>query len=153
MSSSTTSYAAGILTTQFDYAKCFFFANRFRTGQYTNGTGSSVDLAAGTILGTIFSSNKLTPQVSTATDGSQVPVGILANNVTVANGATVTLTYCWQGDVDTSQLTFGGSDTLATTISLTDSGTDTVIIGTIESILVSKGINPQTVVDNTIADN
>lgn len=153
MSSASTSYSGGLLTTQFTNGSVFVWEPRFRTGTYTNGTGSAVNLTTGTLMGVISSSNKLTPHVSTATDGSQVPRGVLAHDYTVANGATVTLSYCFQGDVDSALLTFGGSDTLATAITLTDSATNTVGIGTIEQLLVAIGINPITVTENTLADN
>lgn len=155
---STSSYSNGQLITQFDYSKLFLFNNRFFYYTYRNSTGSSASLVAGTLMGRQSSGShvgEVIPQVSSATDGSQVPMGILARDYTVANGATATVMICVAGDVDTSLLTFGGSDTMATVISLPDSaGTPNLTkIGCIQDLLMSKGIFPIVSTDNTIADN
>jgi hypothetical protein len=146
---------SGIQVNQFDYSKIFIGGNRYKTATYTNGTGSTVNLVAGTIMGRITSSNKVTPQVSSATNGSQVPMGILAAPYTVANGASVTVTYCVAGDVAREQITLGGSDTFATAITVNDSaGTpNTVPMGTIEDILIRSGIITVVTTENTFADN
>ena len=146
---------AGMLTTQFDYSKLFIWSNKFRTASYTNPTGSPITLTAGTIMGRVFSTNKVYPQVSTATDGSQVPMGILQNTYVVAGSATVTVSYCVCGDVAREQIILGGSDTFATVISLNDSASpaNTVKFGTIEDILIRSGIVTVATTENTIADN
>lgn len=153
--SATTSYANGILTTQYDYSKLFVWDNRYRTATYTNTTGSTVTLNPGTILGRIFASHLVVPQVSTATDGSQIPMGILRGTYVVANNASVTVTYCYSGDIDTAGVVFGGSDTINTPILFNSSvpAATTTQYGTIEDILVGKGINPVTATDNTHPDN
>lgn len=153
--SATTTNTGGILKTNFDYSKLFIYGNQWKNYSYTNGTGSTVNLTKGQIMGLIFSSSKVTPQVSTAIDGSQKPFGILANNYTVANGATVTVSVCVYGQVAVEGLTFGGSDTITTRISLDDNaGTpNKTYIGTIESLLIGIGINPITTTENTGFDN
>jgi len=153
--SQTTSYAGGILTANYDYSKLFLFGCKMRTATYTNSTGSTVNMAKGQIIGRINSSAKVKEQVSTAIDGSQVPRGILANNYTVANGATVTVTYCYQGEVDAAGIVFSSTDTMATPISLDDNaGTpNKTKIGVIEDLLVGIGIIPITVTENTGFDN
>lgn len=153
MSTGTGSYSGGIYTTQFNTTKIFGFGCRFRSGTYTAGGGGAT-LLKGTVMGRITSSGKLTPMVSTATDGSQVPVGILAHDYTVGASATVTVLYCFMGDVNGAMLVFSnGTDTIATAITVTDSGAATVPVGRIEDILVGKQINPITFDENTIADN
>ena len=149
---------ASILTTNFDTTKIFIGDNRYKTATYTNGTGSTVTLAKGTLLGRIFSTNKVTPHVSTATNGSEYPVGVLAEDYTVANGASVDVSFCYGGDINQGKLTLGGSDTLATVITrtYTDSGTDTVAVpmGTIEDLIVSRThINLVASTENTGYDN
>lgn len=153
--SSSSSYANGILSTSFNNAKRFIFDNQYITASYTNGTGSSVTLPAGRIMGLIFSTNKVTPRLTSGvTNGSQVPYGILASDYTVANGATVTVTLCISGQVDASLISdVADPADLTATVSLTDSGSATVVIGTIESIMVSKGLIPITVTENTYLDN
>jgi len=107
---------AGMLTVNFDNSKIFVWDNRFNKATYTNGTGSPVTLALGRLLGRISSSQKVTGHVSTATDGSEQPIGVLADDYTVAPGASVVVTFCDGGDVAQEKLILGGSDTLATLI-------------------------------------
>lgn len=147
---------SGILVTQFDYSKLFIWNNYFRTATYINKTGGTFTPTKGMVLGRIFSSNNVTGQVSTAIDGSQMPMGVLANNYpAVANNGTLTVTYCMWGKVAREGLTLGGSDTLATVITLNDSaGTpNTTQIGTIEDILIRSGIITEATTENTLADN
>ena len=124
-----------MLNTNYDIALLGLFAPVTATATYTNSTGSTATLAAGTLVGRVVATNKILPQVSSATDGSQDPIGILAANYTVANGATVTLTFYIQGEFDASLITFGGSDTLATNITVTG-----VIFGTLGDRLAGKGM-------------
>jgi len=124
-----------MLNTNYDIALLGLFAPVTATATYTNSTGSTAALAAGTLVGRVVANNKILPQVSSATDGSQDPIGILAANYTVANGATVTLTFYIQGEFDASLITFGGSDTLATNITVTG-----VIFGTLGDRLAGKGM-------------
>jgi|SRR6185437_2277536 len=147
--------SSGLLVTQFDYSKLFIWNPRFRTATYTNTTGSTVSLLKGTVMGRIMTSNKVTPALSTATDGSQIPMGVLQQEYdNIANNASVIVSYCVAGDVAREGLIFyNGTDTLATVITLTDSATNTVKIGTIEDILIRSGIITVATTDNTLADN
>jgi len=124
----------------YDTSKIFIGNNRYATASYTNGTGSEVTLAAGTLMGRVYSSNKVYPTVSTAVTGSEQPIGVLADTYVVSNGATVTVCYCIAGDVASEKIVFGGSDTIATVVTrtYTDSGTDTVAVawGTIGDLLL-----------------
>ena len=146
---------AGMLVTQFDYSKLFIWGNRFKTASYTNGTGGTVVLAKGTVLGRVYSSNKVAANLSTATDGSQVPMGVLQNEYSVLSGATVTVSYCIAGDVAREGLILGGSDTLATVILANNSSAaaTTTQLGTIEDILIRSGIITVATTENTRADN
>ena len=135
----------------------FVWNNRFNTisATYTNSTGSEVTLSAGMLIGRIAATGLVVQSISTATDGSQVPIGVLTTDYTVANGDSVTVSFCIQGDVDNGMLVFGGSpvDTLSTVISLTDSATNTVKIGTIGDILNRSGILPINTTEMTYRDN
>lgn len=115
---------------QTDTRKVFLWENRWSSGTYTNSTGSDVTLVAGTLLGRISATQKLVPLASGASDGSQYPVGICGNDITVANGDSTTLTFCTYGDVAQEMIVLNGSDTLATVISgrsiLDRIGADTV---------------------------
>jgi hypothetical protein len=103
--------------TDFSTEKMFIFNNQYRGGEtYTNATGSEVTLAVGTLMGRIEASGKLLPLASGASDGSQIPVGILAEAVTVADTESATVTICIAGEVDGDMLVLDGSDTLDTMI-------------------------------------
>lgn len=147
--------ANNLLINNYSTRNIFVWNNRFTTATYTNGTGSEVSLLAGMLIGRIASSGLVKQCVSTATDGSQVPIGILTQDYTVANGDSVTVNFCIQGDVDSGMLVFGGSpaDTLASVVSLVDSATNTVKVGTLGDILNGKGIIPVATSENTYQDN
>lgn len=149
---------SGILVTQFDYSKLFIWNPQFKTATYTNDTGDTVTLTKGMLMGRIYSSAKVKQSVSTAEDGSQLPIGVLANNYTVANGASVTVTFCVAGHVAREGITFAGSDAFTTLLYSgddTNSPPDTVKIGLgpLEDFLVGRGIIPIATTENTAADN
>lgn len=154
--SAVTTLTGGMLITQFDYSKLFIWNPKTRTGTYTNGTGGTVDLLKGRIFGRIAANNRVTPQVSTAIDGSQVPRFILANDyLQVANGATITVTFAISGEIAREGVIFGGSDTYATVITLNDSAVtpNTTAIGTIEDLLWNAGLQTVATTENTYPDN
>lgn len=106
-------------TTNYDLAKIFIFNNRFAQASFTNSQYDPTEtMLAGTIMGRIAGTNNIVPWISTATDGSQYPIGILANDVVVNDGATVTLNYCVSGDIAKDQIVFWKTtDTFATVVS------------------------------------
>lgn len=107
---------SAILTTNFDTSKIFVWNNRFQKVTYTNPTGGVVNLLKGTVMGRITATQKALPSVSTATDGSQQPYFICADDYAVAAGATIEITVCDGGDVDQTLLKFSGAETLNTVI-------------------------------------
>lgn len=137
-----------MLITSFNYAQLLVWKPRTQTATYTNSTGGSVTIAAGTLIGRVVATNLILPQVSTATDGSQVPIGVAIIDYTVANGASATITFAVSGDLNSGLIVFGGSDTLATTVSV---GGD--ITGTINDILTGRGLYPVPSTEFTYADN
>lgn len=115
--------ANGILVTNFDYGKLFVYNNRYDTRTYTNSTGSSVTLAAGTVMGTVQASGKVLPMKSDATDGSQQPIGVLAADYTIADGASVDLSICVGGDVVESRVVLAKTgDTMSTSVGVATTG-------------------------------
>lgn len=106
-----------VLTVTTDTSQTFVWAKETLTANYTNGGGSPVTLAEGTLLGRISATGLLVPLASAAADGSQFPVGILLGSYTVAAGATQQLTYVIAGDVVEHKVILAGADTLDTVIS------------------------------------
>jgi hypothetical protein len=116
--SNRTSNQAFITT---DTSKIFLRDKRFEQGtfDYTNSTYDDVTIYAGTLLGRIAATNKLVVLTSAASNGSQFPVGILAQDITVEAGDSYsdTVNMCVAGDVAVERLIFQGSDTLNTVVS------------------------------------
>lgn len=133
------------LTADSDRSKTFIFDNEFEAGTLLNSSGGEKTFEVGTLLGRISASNKLIPLASAAADGSQYPVGILAEEVTLADAAEATVNFCIAGDVNASKLILDGSDTLATAIS------GRTINDRIKGD--TKGVRLVTVTDNTFTDN
>lgn len=127
---------ANPLITNTDVAKLFIGNNRYRTATYTNSTGSEVTIAKGTLLGRVMTSNKVLPLVPTATDGSEIPLGIAVKSYTVANGSSVTVTYCFAGDVAQEGVVLA-SGTLTTVVDeyMTSPATDYDRLGTIFDLI------------------
>jgi hypothetical protein len=107
----------GTLITNNDNAKIFIWDNRYEEGTYTNPTSDDVSLTKGMLMGRVSATQKLVPLASGASDGSQFPVGILADDYDVDYGESANVTICIGGDVAEELVTLNGSDTLSTVIS------------------------------------
>lgn len=98
-------------------SKLFIANNIFESGTFLNAGGAEATFKMGLVLGRVAASNRLVPMTSAAADGSQFPVGILAQDVTVGAGATATVTIAVEGEVNANLVTLTGADTLATVVS------------------------------------
>ena len=105
------------MTVNTDTSKIFLWNNRYEKALYNNSAYTEVTLSAGTLMGRVSATGWIKPLASGASDGSQFPVGVLANDVTVPGGGLVTLAMCVAGDVAEEQIILQGSDTMETTIS------------------------------------
>jgi hypothetical protein len=74
-----------------------------------------------------------------------LPVGILAEEVTLAAGTETSVNYCIAGTVNQAMIVLDGADTLTTVVDLKTIG-DRIKGDT-------KGIKLETVTDNTFYDN
>jgi len=124
-----------------------------QTDVYTNGSGSEVTIPAGRLLGRIATTGKIALQNSAATDGSQVPIGVCLAEYVVADTESINIAFIVQGQVNYGLIGFQSGDTLTTVISLVDSATNTVKVGTIGDILTRSGILPLNVQQNSYYDN
>lgn len=91
--------------------------NKYETGYYQNSGYSDVDLAAGTVMGRIATSNYLIPLDAGASDGSQFPVGVLAQDHTVEAGETKNMNIIVAGEVAEEKIVFTDGSTLETVVS------------------------------------
>ena len=104
------------LTTDYNLQKIFLLNNRYETDVLLENPGySSQTILAGTVLGRIAASGNVIPCISGALDGSQYPIGILAQDVNaLAQGATQTVAMCVDGDVNGAAIIWYGGDSLST---------------------------------------
>ena len=100
----------------YDITNIFVLSNRYDSANFTNDTYESITLTMGSVVGRVNSTDEIALLTSGASDGSQFPIGILAETITVLAGVTASLSFCVDGDVATSQLLFQGSDVLTTVI-------------------------------------
>ncbi|MCB2200870.1 head decoration protein [bacterium] len=83
------------------------------TREVTILTGEAVSLSRGAVLGKITSGGKYALVDSTANDGSETAVAVLAEDVDATEADVVAVAY-ESGDFNEDELTFGGTDTIAT---------------------------------------
>jgi hypothetical protein len=103
--------------TNYNTAKIFIYNNRFQNETYVNSGYVAVSIPAGTVMGRITATGTVIPMTSGATDGSQIPMGVLACDLTsIAAGASVPVTVCIAGDVAKEQIVLQSPDTFATVI-------------------------------------
>ena len=146
MSEITTRNATGNhLTADSDRAKTFIGNNEFEVGTLLNATAGTLTYAVGTVLGKVADTNRLVPMASAGTDGSQYPIGILAEEVTLAASGTASVNICIAGDVNAEAIVLDGTDTLTTVVE------DKIIADRIKSD--NKGIRLITITDGTFFDN
>ena len=65
-----------------DRKKLLVFGNSFKAGTYRNVSGGAESVAIGTLMGVIAASGKWTVCKSGAADGSQIPRGIMLDELT-----------------------------------------------------------------------
>ena len=108
-----------MLITNYDTSKIFIWNNRYKRFTLLNDSGAEKDFAPGTIMGRRHATGKVVPLVSTAADGSEVPIGILKSDVEdLADSGEIEVSICVFGEVAESKLVFdNGTDTLETVIS------------------------------------
>lgn len=114
---------------------------------YENILGSAETVAMGQVMGRVSVGGKIVPCKSGASDGSEIPVGILMEGLTeIADGTVITgLSLLIGGDVARDKVVFDGTDDF-----------DTVVDGrTMEDWLIANGNNFEflEVLDDSDFDN
>jgi len=105
------------LTTDYDVSKVFLFNNRYEQDVLLeNPFYGSQTILLGTVLGRVASTQNVIPCISGALDGSQFPIGILAQDIVLSQGQTQSIAMCVDGDVNAGKIIFYGGDSLATVI-------------------------------------
>jgi hypothetical protein len=119
MSSTTQTVNTGQQATfNTDLTRVFLGRNRSLNEVYVNNSSyNPIQLKAGTVMGRITATDILVPASATATDGSQLPVGFLAEDLTIPQGTTLQTSLIVQGDVNENAVVFFKGDTLDTVVS------------------------------------
>lgn len=140
------------LFNNYDFRKIFVYGNRYEQLTFKNNTGAAATFDAGLLLAKDNSDNTLVPlDVSTTTNASNIPIGILAQdlNTSIANGGTQTnVVFCHTGDVARDKIIFQDS---------ANDDFDSVVAQangrTIEDLLLVLGIKAVASTDLTDFDN
>lgn len=100
-----------------DLSVVFLYENRFAKAKYNNSAYDAVTIYAGTVLGRVASTGFVKPMRSTYSDGSQIPMGIVADDYVVPGGAIIDMHYCLYGDVNKNKIIFDlSTDNFDTTV-------------------------------------
>lgn len=99
-----------------DTSKVLLWNRRSQKESMSNSTYDPITYPIGTVMGRITATGKIVPLTSAAVNGSQYPVGILAETYTIDDGATVDVFICDDGDVAENKIVLQGADTLATVV-------------------------------------
>lgn len=103
-------------TTDYDLSKIFVWNNRYKTGIYTNSSYNPEVLLPGQLMGRVAATQALVKCFSAAADGSQYPIGILADGYTVTEGVATNISICDVGDIPSDKIIFESNDNLSTLV-------------------------------------
>lgn len=121
---------AQILINNYDRSQLMLRNPFIHVESYTD-SGSGSTLTTGTIMGKVFATGALLPCKSDATDGSQIPIGVLADTYVVTASATIPVDLYIRGEVNSLLLVLAKvGDTLNTTVGVEGTG------GTIRDLLI-----------------
>lgn len=106
------------ITTDYDLSKIFIWNNRYESDNYVNNSNYNPQtIPAGTVMGRVTGTGYLQPSNASAVDGSQNPIGILANDVIALPGGTSKkCSICVAGDVSADKIIFLFGDNLETIV-------------------------------------
>lgn len=126
-----------------EFSRIFVYGNRTVSKTYINVSGDVESVSMGQVVGVIATgvdAGKWTVSKSAATDGSQIPRGILTVSIVeAADDQEVSVDICVGGDVNKNEIVFDGTDTF-----------DTLVGGVrMEDLLIA---NSQSLVLKTVTD-
>lgn len=101
------------LRSAYDFSKVFLFNNIYRKVTISNSSGSDLTITIGTLIGVVSS----TYQVYASGTSNISLVGVAAETITIADGASASVNVCIGGKVAEDKLVFDGTDALTTVVS------------------------------------
>lgn len=103
---------------QYDTSIIFLRDNKYKTEPYNNTTYVAIVLTAGTVVGRVAATNYIIPTDADSSDGSQFPLGIVAQDTTIAASSSKNIPICIEGEVAEEKINFDDpDDTLDTIVS------------------------------------
>lgn len=102
-------------TVDYDYRKIFLQNNKFYTGTVT-ASGADVTIVAGEVVARDPVSGDIVTLAVGATDGTEIPIGICKETITVLDGNTGKITFGVSGKVDENFVSVSGAGTLESII-------------------------------------
>lgn len=128
-----------------DTSKIFLWNNRYDKESYVNNSFyNPIILPAGTVMGRVAATRRLVPYQGGASDGSQFPIGVLADDYTVDSGENIQVSLCISGDVNENELSWYYIGT----------GLDNVVSSrTVRDWLLLSGINLVSATEMSAPDN
>jgi hypothetical protein len=102
----------------YDISKIFIWDNKYQTTNFENDSGGELIMPAGTLVGREASTGNLKLYDATAVDGVEFPVGMLADNYTIADATTEEVTICIGGEVAEEKVILQAPDTLDSIVAL-----------------------------------
>lgn len=105
------------LSIRTDLSRIFVGHNRYEKGDFTNSTYDPITFTQGELLGRVAATGEVKKLTSAAVDGSQYPIGVVLETVTIDEGDEGEVYFCVAGDVVASKVILQGADTLDTIIS------------------------------------
>jgi len=113
MTGTVNTSTANFLSIDRDSADVILGGNDFISGSLKNSTGAAIEYKAGTLLGRVSTTGDLKVLESTAVDGSQFVVGILAETFTIDGGSAQSVPVAVSGMIDEDMVIFGAADSLS----------------------------------------
>ncbi len=101
---------------QYDTSIIFLRDNKYTTEPYNNTGYSAVTLTAGTVMGRVAATNYVVPVNAASSDGSQFPIGLVAEDVTVSASSSKNIPICTEGEVSEEKINFDDPDDTLDTI-------------------------------------
>ena len=102
-------------TGQYDRSIIFLGDNSYESQPF-KVNAAIITLVAGTVMGRIHATGSVIPLVAAAVDGSEIPFGVLAEDVVIPIGDTPNLSICVEGKVAVEKLIFNAAETIATVV-------------------------------------
>jgi hypothetical protein len=98
------------LSIRTDLSRIFVGQNRYEKGSFLNGTYDPIEFPQGLVIARVNATGYLVPFNAGGNDGSQYPIGVVLETITIDEGDEGEIYYCVAGDVVADKLIFDDDD-------------------------------------------